>query len=307
MDGLGADARAKWLTKMKCEFRWSATAPVLVITGAALLLLLPAHIDAQRGGNAQPPATAQAAAPIDLTGYWVSIVTEDWIWRMTTPQKGDFGFGAGTPEAAAGRGPIPMNAEGRRVALAWDPAKDEAEGNQCKSYGAGNIMNVPGRFHITWDDANTLRMEVDAGMQTRLFHFGESRPTNTQPSWQGYSVAEWDGLSDFEKRYLGTPQGRGELIGQTFGVGGGSRNGNLKVVTTSLLPGYLRKNGVPYSTNAVVTEHFRIFTEPNGDTWLITTALVDDPQYLTEPFLISRTFKKELDGSRWNPTPCTAR
>ena len=274
----------------------------LIAAGAAVLLFLSMNVEAQRGRGAQPPATARAAAPIDLTGYWVSIVAEDWIWRMTTPQRGDIGAGP-----TGGFLPIPLNAEGRRVTLAWDPAKDEAEGTQCKSYGAGNIMNVPGRFHFSWTDDNTLQLDVDAGIQTRVFHFAGSKPANLQPSWQGYSVAAWDGMSDFERTHLGTPQGRGQLTAQTFGQGGGSRGGNLKVTTTGLRAGYLRKNGVPYSDKAALEEHFRVFTEPNGDVWLITTSLIDDPQYLSEAFLVSRTFKKEPNGAKWSPSPCTAR
>lgn len=279
---------------MKRGFRWG------VIT---LLLVLPASIDAQqRGRGAQPPQTARAAAQADLTGYWVSIVTEDWIWRMTTPKKGDIGAG---PDG--GFAPIPLNPEGRRVTLAWDPAKDEAEGNQCKSYGAGNFLNVPGRLHVTWTDDNTLQMELDAGMQTRQFHFAGSAPANLQPSWQGYSVASWEGLSDFETRHLGGPQGRGNLTSKSFGQGGGSKSGNLKVFTTGLKAGYLRKNGVPYSEKAVLEEHFRVFTEPNGDTWLITTALINDPTYLQEEFIVSRSFKKEPNAAKWDPSPCAAR
>jgi hypothetical protein len=269
----------------------------------ALLLMLPASIDAQqRGRGAQPPQTGRAAAPIDLTGYWVSIVTEDWIWRMTTPQKGDIGAGPN-----GGFAPIPLNAEGRRVTMAWDPAKDEAEGNQCKSYGAGNFLNVPGRLHITWADDNTLQIELDSGTQTRQFHFGSAIPANFQPTWQGYSIASWEGLSDFERSHLGAPQGRGNLTSKQFGAGGGSRGGNLKVMTTGLKAGYLRKNGVPYSDKAILEEHFRVFTEPNGDTWLITTALITDPTYLQEEFIVSRSFRKEPNGAKWSPSPCEAR
>jgi hypothetical protein len=274
----------------------------LLVTSVIILIVLSTPVEAQRGGAAQAPATARAAAPIDLTGYWVSIVAEDWIWRMTTPQKGDIGAGP-----TGGFAPIPLNPEGRRVTLAWDPAKDEADGNQCKSYGAGNIMNVPGRFHFTWADDNTLQLDVDSGMQTRVFHFGGSKPANLQPSWQGYSVASWDGMSEFERAHLGTPQGRGQLTAQSFGEGGGSRGGNLKVITTNMRAGYLRKNGVPYSDKAVLEEHLRVFTEPNGDVWLITTSLIDDPQYLAEPFLVSRTFRKESNGAKWSPSPCTSR
>jgi hypothetical protein len=290
---------------MKSGHSWSTYVRVAAV---AVLLVVPISIGAQqRGGRgAQPPQTGKAAAPIDLIGYWVSIVTEDWIYRMTTPKKGDMGSGVNGEQGFA---PLPTNPEGRRVALAWDPAKDEAEGNQCKSYGAGNFLNVPGRLHITWADDNTLQVELDNGMQTRQFHFGGAMPANSQPSWQGYSTAEWIGnLDSFERLHLAGAEGRSaDLVKQVFGEGGGSRNGNLKVLTSGLKAGYLRKNGFPYSDKAKLEEHFRVFTEPNGDIWLITTALIEDPTYLQEPFIVSRNFKKEANGSKWSPEPCTAR
>ncbi len=237
---------------------------------------------AQRG-RGQAPATAKAAAPVDLTGYWVSVVTEDWRYRMVTPARSDY------PS-------IPLNAEGRKVADAWDPAKDEAAGDQCKSFGAGNIMRVPGRIHITWEDDDTLRVDTDAGTQTRLFHFRglalQGRPAESEaPSWQGYSLAQWEFAGELRR---GQPTGRG---------------GDLKVVTTHLQPpGYLQKNGVPYSANAIVTEHFDApAPEPNGDSWLIVTTLVEDPQYLARGFQRSTHFRKLPDASGWNPTPCTAK
>src|SRR5437763_2352244 len=95
-------------------------------------------------GFAQAPR-----ARVDLTGYWVSVVTEDWRWRMVTPIKGDFAS-------------IRLNAEGRRVGLLWDPSKDEASGEACRAYGAASIMRVPGRVHITWQDDRTLKIETDA-------------------------------------------------------------------------------------------------------------------------------------------------
>ena len=107
-------------------------------------------------GGAQRQKSAQAAAPVDFTGYWVSVVTEDWRWRMVTPIRGDFAS-------------IPLNNEGRKIGNAWDPDKDTAAGEQCKSYGAPAIMRVPGRVHISWADENTLKVETDAGTQTRLF------------------------------------------------------------------------------------------------------------------------------------------
>jgi hypothetical protein len=72
-------------------------------------------------------------------------------------------------------------------------------------------------------------------------------------------------------------------------------------------PGYLQKNGVPYSGNAVVTEYFSRTMEGNGDSWLIVTTVVEDPQYLTARFVRSTHFKKLADSSGWNPTTCAAR
>ncbi len=123
-------------------------------------------------GRGQAPATGRAAAPVDLTGYWVSVVTEDWRWRMVTPARGDFAS-------------IPLNAEGRRAGDAWDPGKDESAGEQCRSYGAPGIMRVPGRLHITWQDDNTLKIETDQGTPTRLLHFDGKPLEKADRTWKG--------------------------------------------------------------------------------------------------------------------------
>jgi hypothetical protein len=239
----------------------------------ALLLLGAIELQAQRGRGAGP-ASAQAGAAIDLTGYWVSVVTEDWKFRMVTPKRGVFET-------------LTLNAEGRAVGEAWDPARDEAAGEACRSYGAANIMRVPGRLRIAWQDANTLRIETDAGTQTRLFRFGAPAAPAGEPTWQGHSLAQW--------QYA--PGGRGA---------GSVRSGSLKVVTTNLRPGYVRKNGAPYSRDTVVTEYFDLNTAPNGDRWLTVTTRVDDPQYFSRPYLTTSDFKKLPDGSGWRPTPCAA-
>jgi hypothetical protein len=238
-------------------------------------LALSANIFAQERGGGQAPLAPRAAAPIDLTGYWVSIVTEDWRFRMVTPPKGDFAS-------------VPLNAEGTRVGNLWDPAKDEAAGEQCKSYGAPAIMRVPGRVHITWDNDTTLKVETDAGQQTRLFHFGEFQPPAGPPTWQGNSVATWE--------MAGGGRGRGAPSG-----------GSLKVVTRGMRAGYLRKNGVPYSEKAMVTEYYDRTNEPNGDSWLVVTTVVNDPAYLNQEFITSTHFRKQADAAGWNPQPCTAR
>jgi hypothetical protein len=237
----------------------------------ALLLCVPLCGQGGRGGGRGAPQPPKAAAAIDLTGYWVSVVTEDWMFRMMTPPKGQY-LG------------VPINAEGRKVADTWDPAKDEAAGNQCKAYGAAAVMRAPGRLHITWEDDTTLKVETEAGTQTRLFHFGA--PQGGEASWQGYSVAEWENAAT----------GRGQ-----------PRYGDLKVVTTRMLPGYLRKNGVPYSGNAVLTEYYDHHKAPNGDQWLVVTTEVKDPQYLNMPFITSSHFKKVPDRSAWKPEACSAK
>ena len=209
------------------------------------------------------PATAKVSAPADMTGYWVAFVSEDWRFRMVTPRKGDYQA-------------VPMTDQARKVADAWNPEADEASGNQCKAYGAAAIMRVPARFHITWQDDNTLRVDSDAGMQTRLFRFNSPASAPGERTWQGYSTAQWQGPA-------------------------------LKIATSNLRSGYLRKNGVPYSENAVVTEYFDVAPLPGGGQVLLVTTVVDDPQYLRLPFIVSSQFKKEADGSKWHPTPCTAK
>jgi hypothetical protein len=247
--------------------------------GASLLVVVPVVMLAQFGPPpAGPPRPAKQVAPEDVTGYWVSIVTEDWRWRMVTPAKGDYTS-------------VPLSPAGRKAADAWDPDKDIAAGNQCKAYGAAAIMRVPGRVHITWVDDNTLKVETDAGTQTRTFHFNGKGPGNEAPSWQGYSDASWDGLRPPPRR----------------GGGAAPAGGSLKVVTTDMKPGYLRKNGVPYSGNAVLTEYLDRTNEPNGDSWLIVTTIVHDPENLYTDFVTSTHFKMEKDGAKFSPSACEAK
>jgi len=273
-----------------------------------------------RGGGGAPPPTAKASAPIDLTGNWTAVITEDWHVRMLMPPKGDFGSGAaGTIENPGvgfiGAGPnpsaqgnIPYRAAAAQAAMKWDPAKDEAEGNACKAYGAPGIMRLPTHLRISWQDDDTLKMEADYGTQTRVFHFGPppdrgrldygnatfvppqvqkvQPPAGVEPSWQGYSIASWT------------------IMG---GSGNFARGGSLKVVTTRLKPGYYWKNGMPYTGNAALTEYFRVMELPDRSQWIRFTQIVDDPEYLTQPWIVNYAFKKLSDGSKWNPTPCAVK
>jgi hypothetical protein len=225
---------------------------------------------------ARAPQTPRAAAPIDITGNWVSIVTEDWRWRMVVPKKGDYSS-------------VPLNSAGRKVADAWDASRMAADG--CRPYGAAAVMRVPGRLRIAWDGDSAIRIETDAGGQMRVLRFGAAPTVAASRSWQGTSVAEWERIQ---------PLGG---LGVSLQVGAPRLTGALKVVTTNLRGGYLRRNGVPYSDAAVVTEYFDRLTEFGTD-WLVVHTTVEDPQYLQYPFITSTHFKREPDGSKFSPAPC---
>ncbi len=223
-----------------------------------------------------PPRPAKAVAPIDLTGYWVSIVSEDWRFRMIAAPKGDW----------AG---VPLNPAGQTVAKEWDPAKDEAAGNQCKAYGAAGLMRMPTRLHITWQDDNTLKIEADAGTQTRLLHFGAPQPPTGPATLQGYSAARWLG-----------PAGGIGYFGAAFDP---TKGGSLEVNTSHLAPGYLRRNGVPYSDKTTVQEFYDVIREPEAN-WIVVKTIVSDPTYLFRTMITSTHFRKQPDATGWKPSAC---
>lgn len=262
-----------------------------ILTAAGLLC-------AAVGTHAQVPGagqTAKAAAPIDLTGYWVALITEDWRYRMLTAPKGDYYA-------------IPLTPEARKVADNWDPAKDIAQGKQCMAYGAPAIMRQPGRVHISWENDTTLKVEIDAGKQTRLLTFGA--PRQSEATLQGQSVAQWQSpqitrfyTSKISAQDPNTPGFSGQTPQGSAPPDSRKLGGTLKVVTTNLRPGYLRNNGVPFSANAVLTEYYDIHKDA-GQEYLVITSIVDDPQYLYVPWVVSNHFRREADGAKWDPQPC---
>src|ERR1041384_6692851 len=130
------------------KYRALILALTFVISGA--------HENASAQGRAgqQAPASPRANAPIDLTGYWVSVVTEDWRWRMVTPPKGDYSS-------------VPMTRDARMVADTWDVSKD----GSCLAYGAAGLLRIPTRLRFSWESDTVLELATDAGSQTRRLVF----------------------------------------------------------------------------------------------------------------------------------------
>jgi hypothetical protein len=259
---------------------------LVTAVAVALVVLLSVGTQGQAPPAAPRPAsTFRDLAPIDITGYWVSVVTEDWRYRMVIPMKGDFGS-------------VPLNADGRKMAETW--RAEQAGG--CQAFGVGSGMRAPGRLHITWENDSTLRVDTEAGAQTRRLYLA-SPPASSATSWQGVSVATWDGPPDvidvlrtggFDQLNRGTGQAARRLAWTP-----------LKVVTTNFRAGWLRANGVPYSDRATITEHFMRYAVPDSGEWLTVRTVVDDPLYLVQPFMVSTNFKQEADGAaKWSPKAC---
>jgi hypothetical protein len=226
------------------------------------------------GVQAQPDQNARSSAPHDLSGYWVSIVTEDWRFRMVTAKAGDYEGVTLTPA-------------GQELANSWNPEADIAAGQACKAYGAGGLLRMPTRLHLAWANDNVLSIETDAGKQTRLFKFGPAQDAVGAGSLQGVTQASWK----LERE----------------GRGGPVVNGTLEALTTQMAPGYLRRNGVPYSEQAKLTEYIELLDGPNGSEYLVVVAVLEDPVYLAQPVITSTNFKREADDSKWSPEDCAAR
>lgn len=266
--------------RSRLTLRWHAVLHTTTLAVYGAVVLFAGSVADAQALQIGPLSDARQSAPINLMGYWVSLVTEDWRFRMLVADPGD-------TES------VPLNPAGLKLAKAWDPARDRADpASACKAFGAAGLMRIPGRLHIRWQDGNTLRVETDSGSQTRDFHFEGAAPMTAVPSRQGYSLASWQGLAP-KRRMADTSVST-------------QKEGYLRVVTTALLPGYLRANGVPYGSATRLLEYYDTFHEATGDDYLVITTIVKDPEYLTEPFVTSSHFRHQTDASGWDPTSCRA-
>jgi hypothetical protein len=233
-------------------------------------------------GPPSAPANGKAQAPFDLSGNWVALVTQDWRYRMVVPGPGQYSG-------------IPINLAGKQFADSWKAADYTSAGKECTAYGAPALMLLPTRLQISWQDDNTLRVETDAGQQTRLLHFSDAAPGAA--SLQGDSKAQW----------------LMPALAMSFGGGGAPggpgaaapKYGVLRVSTKNLLPGLLRKNGVPYSDKTTLQEDWMLNSLPGGSDYLTVSIVIKDPMYLRGDYYVAPVFVRESDAAKWQPAPCT--
>jgi hypothetical protein len=289
VSGCSSELGRRGLPRRARTSSWLAVALVLAVPFAVLAQAGQGQRGAGAGAAApgQGPAApgggraggARGAAPVDLSGYWVSIVTEDWIERMS-PDSPPSGVGRGGRGQFDGGGP---------PAGTPPAAASTAKPDPCRAYGAAGSLRVPGRLNITWADDNTLKIDLDAGTQTRLLRFTPA-PAPAQRTLQGHSIATWD---------TGARGGRGGGRGGPAPAAGPTW-GSLRVVTTNMTGGYLLSSRAAYSENAVLTEHFTRHSDFGVDYFTVTAVVEDGP--LTR--VSSSTFKKEPNGSKFAPTGC---
>ena len=203
-----------------------------------------------------------ATAQMDLSGAWGQRFHEDAPERGAGPEIGDYTG-------------LPINDAARRRADAWDAAKWTMPERQCEPHPADYGPRGPASLRIssTLDpvsqDVVSWNVTVLWMVQQRtIWMDGRAHPSEyAQHTWQGFSTGEWEGDM-------------------------------LKVTTTHLKEGWVRRNGLPRSSEATMTEYFL-----RHDDYLTLVTVVRDPVYLTEPLV--RTSNWVLDpGFQLSPFSC---
>jgi hypothetical protein len=207
-------------------------------------------------------AGGTALAHVDLAGMWGQRFHEDLPERGAGPEIGDY----------AG---LPINDAARMRADTWDAAKWTVPERQCEPHPADYAPRGPANLRIgsavdpISQDVIAWHLTIMWGLTHRtIWMDGRPRPSaRAQHSWQGFSNGEWEGDM-------------------------------LKVTTTHLKEGWLRRNGVPRSEQATLIEYFI-----RHEDYLTVVSVVDDPVYLTEPFV--RTSNWVVDpGLQLSPFSC---
>jgi hypothetical protein len=214
-------------------------------------------------GLAPSPARAQA----DLTGSWGPRYHEDQPERIPGPELVNY-LG------------LPINEAARQWALSWDPSRLTLEEHQCQVHVSPYIYRGPLQLRI-WEerDPNTealiaIKNYISTYEQTRtIWMDGRPHPPDyAAHTWQGFSTGTWEGDM-------------------------------LTVTTTHIKQGWIRRNGLPESDLATLTEHFIRHGE-----YLTHISVLTDPVYLTEPLVKSQNFvlnTRVLPSQAWL-WPCEA-
>jgi len=190
-----------------------------------------------------------AQAQVDLTGTWSPRYQEDFSERVPGPELGDYTG-------------LPLTEGARRYAETWDPAEISLPEEQCRVHISPYIYRGPTNIAI-WDERDPVTRELIA-IKHRISTFDQERtiymdgrphpPAWAAHTWMGFSTGQWQG--------------------------------NMLVVTTShIKKGWLRRNGVPESDLATLTEYF----VRTGEV-LTRISAINDPVYLTEPLVKSEEF-----------------
>jgi hypothetical protein len=208
-------------------------------------------------------AARVASAQVDFSGEWAPRFHEDQPERVPGPPLGDY-LG------------LPINDAARLRADSWDASMMTLPEWQCRPHSADYIWRGPSQLTIRKEE-NPLTREITAfhaewlrSIDNPVFLDGRERPPDDAlHSWGGFATGKWEGDM-------------------------------LTVTTTHLKTGWIRRNGIPRSDRAVLTEHWI-----RHDDYLTLMSIVTDPAYLTEPFV--RTTNWILDPRQAiAPYPCTA-
>lgn len=202
-----------------------------------------------------------AFAQIDFSGEWAPRFHEDQPERVPGPELGDY-LG------------LPINDAARLRADSWEGSMLTLPEWQCRPHSADYIWRGPSNLTITKEE-NPLTREIVAfhaewlrSIDNPIYLDGRPRPDpDALHAWGGFATGTWEGDM-------------------------------LTITVTNLKEGYIRRNGLPRSSEATVTEHW----VRHGD-FLTVTVIVNDPLYLSEPFI--RTTDYELDlHQHVPPYPC---
>ena len=203
-----------------------------------------------------------AFAQIELSGVWTNRITdEDEPDRLPGPELGDYTG-------------IPLNAAARFRAMAWDASLITLPEYQCRVHPsdyAPSFADIRIWEDIDRDTQNLVAIHIHHfawGTERTIWMDGRPHPPDyALHTSMGFSTGKWDG--DI-----------------------------LTVTTDHLKEGWIRRNGVPRSDRAVVTEHFI----RHGDNLSLVT-VIKDPTYLTETMIRSRDYTFSVAG-QIAPYPC---